>query len=65
MCFKVVPLHGMWGTMTFEWRPAEEVCSMAIPDMSTRPRTSALRMRPHIPPSGTPIIGSNTVGSCP
>ena len=35
------------------------------PAMITRPRTSDLRMPSTHPPSGTPIIGSNTVGSCP
>ena len=34
-----------------EWGPTEGACSMAVPAMSTRPRTSALRM-----PSTHPAI---------
>ena len=53
----IVVMMGKW------WGPTEGACSMAVLAMSTR--TSALRMPSTNPPSGTPIIGSNTVGSCP
>ena len=41
--------------------PTKGACSVAVPAMSTRPMTNALRIRA----SGTPIIGRNTLGSCP
>ena len=45
--------------------PTEGACPMVVPAMSTRPRTSALRMPSTQPPSGTAIIGSNILGNCP
>ena len=45
--------------------PTEGVCSMAVPAMSTRHMTSSLRIPSTHPPSETPIIGRNTLGSCP
>ena len=47
------------------WGPTEGACSMVVPAMSTKPRTSALRMPSTHPPPGTPIIGGNTLCSCP
>ena len=38
------------GSTRISWRgPTEGACSMAVPVMSTRPRTSALRMPPTHP----------------
>ena len=48
-----------------KWGPTEGACSMVVPAMNTRHSTSALRMPSTRLPSGTPIIGSNTLGSCP
>ena len=45
--------------------PTEGACSMAVPAMSTRLRTSAIRMPSTHPASRTSIIGSNSLGSCP
>ena len=38
---------------------------MTVSAMSTRPTTSALCMSSTQPASGTPVIGRNTLGSCP
>ena len=47
--------------VTIWWRGSTEgACAMAVPAMSTRPMTSALR----IPSTHPAIIRSNTLGSC-
>ena len=52
--------------MTVEYSgPIEGACSMAVPAMSTRPTTSALRMPSTHPAIRNAIIGSNTLSSCP
>ena len=47
------------GDHVWEGGPTEGACSMAVPAMSTRPRTSALRMTHHANHK------QHTLGSCP
>ena len=38
---------------------------MVVPAMSTIPSLVRYECLPHIPPLGMPIIGNNTLASCP